>query len=468
MARILINDDDQAICQILAALVNGMGHSASVAYTLEHGLTLAMSRDYDIILLDLQFPRGNGLQILPDLLNAPSKPEVIIITGSGVHGAELAFKYKAWDYVRKPFLNEEISLCISRALQYRQEKISDKTPITLNRSGIIGSSPGICGCLDSVAKASITDANVLITGETGTGKELFARAIHAHSRRSSKNFIAVDCGALSETLVESILFGHEKGAFTSADRRHEGLFEQTDGGTLFLDEIGDLPFGIQKSLLRVLQEKYIRPLGAKQELRVDFRIVAATNRNLEKMVAENTFREDLLFRIQCIEIKLPPLRDRKDDIPEIIIQMIQRLCRQYGMGIKGISQEFLEILKNQSWPGNVRELINVLECALASAGQDPTLIPKHIPHQYRIASLMNDSSTADMPRQDPESEITVESELKQLSAYRAYHWNILEKQYLQALLQKARGDRAKACALAGISQSQLYALLKKHDLPRLK
>jgi DNA-binding NtrC family response regulator len=465
MARLLIIDDDPRICHFLTQMGNNMGHEVAEAKTLEMGLSNALGNDYDLILLDLRFPEGNGLQILPELLKAPSKPEVIIITGSGDQGAELAFKYGAWDYVQKPFFMQEISLTISRALQYRQEKETARTPVTLKHAGIIGSSPAINDCLASVAKASITDASVLITGETGTGKELFARAIHENSRRSSKNFIVVDCGALPETLAESILFGHEKGAFTGADRKREGLLEQVEGGTLFLDEIGDLPFNIQKSLLRALQEKNIRPLGAKQEVTVDFRLVAATNRELDKMVKENTFREDLLFRIRAIEIVLPPLRDRKEDIQEITINKIQRLCQQYGMEIKGISHEFLEILSAQSWPGNVRELINVLEHALASAGQDPTLIPKHIPYKYRAVMIKSD-----LPRLNGETPAGIDpaddsdNGFPSLTEYR----NKFEKDYLRRLLNKVKGDRSRASALSGISQSQLYALLKKYNLSRFK
>jgi two-component system, NtrC family, response regulator len=465
MARLLIIDDDPQICQLLTLMAQDMGHEATEATTLEHGLSLSLSNDYDLILLDLEFPQGNGLQVLPDLLKVPSKPEVIIITGSGVKGAELAFKYGAWDYVQKPFFMQELSLPISRALQYREEKETAKTPVTLKRSGIIGSSQAINSCLESVAKASVTEASVLITGETGTGKELFAKAIHENSRRSSSNFIVVDCGSLPETLAESILFGYEKGAFTGADKKREGLLEQTEGGTLFLDEIGDLPFNIQKSLLRALQEKSIRPLGAKQELSVDFRLVAATNRNLDKMVKESSFREDLLFRIRAIEIRLPSLRDRSEDIQEITINKIHRLCQQYGMGIKGISHEFLEILNAQNWPGNVRELINVLEYSLASAGQDPTLIPKHIPYQYRTAILKNGSFNINGDvNPGVETKELDHNEFPSLAEYR----NRIEKNYLHLLLGKVKGDRDEACILSGMSQSQLYALLKKHKLSRFR
>ena len=468
MARLLVIDDDPEICGVVTRLAKGMGHEASSAVTLEDGLSMASSSDFDVILLDLQFPGGNGLDILPDLIKIPSRPEVIIITGSGVQAAELAFKYGAWDYIQKPFLVDEITLPITRALQYRNEKESRAAPLPLKCPGIIGESSIIKSCLQAVARASASEASVLITGETGTGKELFATAIHENSRRSQNNFIVVDCGALPETLVESILFGHEKGAFTGADKGREGLIRQAEGGMIFLDEIGDLPYDVQKSLLRTLQEKRIRPIGSKQEITVDFRLVAATNRDLSKMMSEGTFREDLMFRISAMEIRLPPLRERGEDIREIAIQKVQRLCRQYGMDIKGISEEFLQILQSQHWPGNVRELINVLENSLASAGGDPTLIPKHIPYQYRAASLRKDSQEMPQEVSAGSDAVPYDQELKPLSEFRAEQWNRLEREYLLRLVGHFRGDREKACSVSGLSQSQLYALLKKHDLSRFR
>jgi len=460
VARILIIDDDTKICRMLHGLAKGLGHTPDTANTLERGLELAYGGDYDLILLDLQFPEGDGLQALPELLRAPSRPEVIIITGAGIQGAEVAFTHGAWDYVPKPFLMDEISLPIARALQYREEKRAERPLKTLDRVGIIGSSEAITHCLESVAKASASDASVLIRGETGTGKELFARAIHANSRRSGANFIVVDCGALPETLVESILFGHERGAFTGAERRRDGLLQQAQGGTLFLDEIGELPYAMQKALLRAIQEKRVRPLGSAQEVAVDFRVVAATNKDLDAMVREHAFREDLLYRVRALEIVLPPLRERRGDIPEIAIHKIQRLCQQYGTGIKGISQEFLDILSAQVWPGNVRELINALEYALASAGSDPTLYPKHLPHTYRAAVLRADVGDHTPQWTAAKGDEASTRDLPPLSEFRSRY----ERSYLSLLLEKAEGNRQRACELSGMSQSQLYALLKKHNL----
>jgi two-component system, NtrC family, response regulator len=461
MARLLIIDDDVKICKILTRLIESMGHQACASHTLEEGLNRASSDQYEVILLDLEFPEGNGLQILPDLLKAPSLPEVIIITGTGdTRGAELAFKYGVWDFIQKPFTLEEASLPITRALQYRSEKGATKPPVFLDRSEIIGDSDAIRICLGEIARTSVTDSSVLITGETGTGKELFAKAIHQNSTRSKGPFITVDCGALPETLAESTLFGHEKGAFTGADKRQDGLILQAQGGTLFLDEIGDLPLNIQASLLRTLQEHRIRPLGGKQELQVDFRLVSATNRDLDQMVKENKFRDDLLFRIRAIGIILPPLRNRKQDLQEIAVHKIHEMGQRYGLGLKGVSSDFLMHLNAHHWPGNVRELINVLEYALAAAGQDPTLVPKHLPPAYRITRLDFDSG-----RTKNHSEIETESP----NVHAAFpSWSIYRQQseenYLRMLLAKAGDSRTEACNLSGISQSRLYDLLKKHHL----
>ncbi|MDO9262911.1 MAG: sigma-54 dependent transcriptional regulator [Desulfosalsimonadaceae bacterium] len=461
MARILIIDDDLDICDVLLKFSEGLHHQAFAVHTLTDGLASAQNGNYDLILLDLELPDGNGLQVLPDLLRAPSQPEVIIITGAGDgRGAELAFKYGAWDFIPKPFLWEEVSLPITRAIQYRLEKEARKSPVTLNRNGIIGKSARLGGCLDDVARACISDASVLITGESGTGKELFARAIHMNSKRASRRFVPVDCGALTETLMESILFGHERGAFTGAFRQTEGLIKQAEGGTLFLDEIGELPFSMQKALLRTLQEKSFLPLGADKEVSVDFRLIAATNQDLDRMVQKGGFREDLLFRIRGIELSLPPLRGRKEDIEEIALNKIHQLSEHYGNETKGVSREFLDALTAQEWPGNVRELNNALEYALASAGKDPTLYPKHLQPKYRAELLHQEKAPQSGSHSDLGDYPDIAEAFPVISDYR----DRAENRYLQALLTRAKGDRTAAGRLSGMSQSRLYALLKKHNL----
>ncbi len=462
MIKVLIIDDDPKICMFFSRLIEQMGHNPYIANTLSDGTIQSKNENFDLILLDLELPDGNGLEILPDLLKISSKPEVIIITGTGdVRGAEMAFKYGAWDYVQKPFLLDEVSLPITRALQYRKEKQTTKLPVPLIRSNIVGESNAVRKCLEDVAKASITDASILITGETGTGKELFARAIHGNSHRASKPFIAVDCGALPETLVESTLFGHEKGAFTGAQAKQDGLIIQAEGGTLMLDEVGDLPLIVQKTFLRTLQERCVRPIGGKSEKPVNFRLVAATNLDLDKMVEEKLFREDLLYRIRAIGIKLPPLRERGKDIEEITIKKVHELAQRYSIETKAISSEFFQTLAAHHWPGNVRELINALEYALASAGNDPTLFPKHLPPEYRTAQLEFTPTLKRKSKQDSEA-ISAGDDLPSLHDYRTR----IEKDYLKRLLSKVKGDRNEASLISGISQSRLYGLLKKHNLSR--
>jgi len=462
MIRILIIDDDSKICLFFSKLLKQMGYGFEIAHTLKQGRVFFESQEFDLVLLDLELPDGNGLDLLPEFTGGYHSPEVIIITGTGdARGAELAFKYGAWDYVQKPFLLDEVSLPITRALQYRKERLTTPHLIPLVRSHIIGESTAVRKCLEEVGKAASTDASVLITGETGTGKELFAKAIHENSKRADDPFIAVDCGALPETLVESTLFGHEKGAFTGAGKKQDGLLVQANGGTLMLDEVGDLPLTAQKSFLRTLQERTVRPIGGNREIPVDIRLVAATNLDLDQMVKENTFRQDLLYRIRAMEIKLPPLRDRQMDIEEIAVKKLHEMANRYKMETKAISSEFFNILSKHHWPGNVRELINVLEYVLASAGSDPTLFPKHLPPEYRLSELEFDPVSRPNPHIPGIMGLRENNELPSFADYRT----TLEKNYLKELIQRSNGDRKIACNISGISQSRLYGLLKKHGLP---
>ena len=461
--QILIIEDSASVQSILCKIIEKLGHNFSTASTLSEATSLIKSNNYDLILLDLYLPDGYGLDILPDLLKLSNKPEVIIITGTGdINGAKLAFEHGIWDFLQKPLSAEEISLSISRALKYSQGKQLAKMPVSLSREGIIGESDAIKHSLKDVARASASDASVLITGETGTGKELFARAVHANSKRANKKFVALDCCTLNENLAMSTLFGHEKGSYTGADKKQEGVISQANGGTLFLDEIGDLPISIQKSLLRALQEKSILPVGAKQEKAVNFRIVSATNACLNDMVKKKQFREDLLFRISAIEIKLPPLRDRKKDIKQIAINKIQQLCDYYNINSKGLSFEFIETLNENKWKGNVRELINVLEYALASANNDPVLLPKHLPSEYRMFKLNFKESKSDNIQKMKSTFCTFSDEIPDFTTFQELN----EKKYLQYLLEKSKGNRKKACQLSGMSQARLYRLLKKYNLPR--
>jgi two-component system, NtrC family, response regulator len=464
MANILVIDDDRLICDAIANAVRRMGHEVSTAYTLQSGIATARSAPFDIVFLDVKMPDGNGLEVLSSIRETASTPEVIIVTGYGTpDGAELAIKNGAWDYIEKPCSIQAMTLPLVRALQYREEK-QKKKPVNLQREGIIGSSGRISDCLDLVAQAAGTDANVLITGETGTGKELFAWAIHKNSRRADKNFVVVDCAALPETLVESILFGHEKGAYTGADRAREGLVTQADGGTLFLDEVAELPATIQGSFLRVLQERRFRPIGRKQEVESNFRLIAASNRDLEDLVRHRQFREDLLFRLRSFILDIPSLREHRDDIKELTRYYVPKLCEDYGIPEKRVSPEFLDTLVRYNWPGNVRELVHALERSIAGAPDDSVLFPKHLPIHIRVGVAR--ASVGDGP-EDPGT--VVEDDRKEmafpkLQRFRETAITEAEKQYLKDLLSLTGKNVAKACQVSGVSRSRLYALLKKHHL----
>ena len=461
MGKFLIIDDDELMCERFSVLIENLGHESTCVLTLEQGIEMACLEDFDIVLLDVHLPDGNGLSAVEKIRENPSKPEVIIVTASGdPEGAEKAIRSGAWDYIEKAPSNKQMILPLKRALQYRQAKLSKSSPIVLNKSGIVGSSSKIKACLKLVAQAATSDANVLITGETGTGKEMFARAIHDNGVRAARNFVVVDCTALPETLIESVLFGHEKGAFTGADKAREGLIEQADGGTLFLDEVGELPLSTQKKFLRVLQDHHFRRIGGKEERKSNFRLIAATNRDLQEMTLQGDFREDLMFRLRSLVMVVPPLRDRSEDIRDLVKYYVDKLCDRYRMDPKGYAPDFFETLRSYSWPGNVRELVNALDAAIAVAGHDPKLFSNHLPTDMRI-QIARDSLRQDHPDKScsardlyPNGSLPKMKEFKQT----------LEKKYLQDLISLTSRDIKKACQISGVSRSRLYELLSKHKL----
>ncbi len=467
MARILIVDDDPMFCAMLSQQVRRLEHTPVAAMTLAEGLEAVSAQGFDLVLLDVQLPDGNGLEAIPQIRQCQARPEVIIITGSGdPDGTELAIKSGAWDYIEKHSSLKRITLSLCRALRYRQEKAAAKPRVALKRNEIIGRSAQMTSCLDLLAQVAGSDANALIIGETGTGKELFAQTIHRNSRYAEGSFVVVDCAALPETLVEGLLFGHKKGAFTGADRERMGLIKAADGGTLFLDEIGELPLQVQKAFLRVLQERRFRALGSFSEEKSDFRLIAATNRDLQQMVDAGQFRRDLFFRLQTLVVNVPPLRERPEDIKELAIHYVVKLCERYEMEIKGISPDFTEALQNYSWPGNVRELIHTLEWVLVVAQAGPTLYARHLPTAMRVEaarSAMADKleEPAELFRVGPQNGI-----LPTLKSFRVQLLADGEKRYLQHLLSITQGDIRKACELSGVGRSRLYGLLKQYGLPK--
>ena len=479
MAKVLVIDDDRMIRETLQVLINSQGHETAGAATLKEGWEQLDRLAPDLIFLDINLPDGSGLDAVAEMRRSPNHPDVIIITGEGnPDDAALAIKSDAWDYVRKPLSMQAVLLPLTRVLQYREEKMVRTASHSLRRSEIIGNSPEIQQCLDIVAKAAATETSVLIGGETGTGKELFARAIHANSDRARQNFVVVDCAALPPTLVESILFGHEKGSFTGAETAREGLLRQAHQGTLFLDEIGELPLDAQKNLLRVLQDQHFRPIGSAKEIESRFRVVAATNRDLEEMAAGGAFRRDLLFRLRGFAIKLPPLRERGDDINELALTQLAKLSKHYRIPIKGVCPGFMETLREYDWPGNVRELFNAVGSAFALARDEPTLFSMHLPadirtgaklRQIREGSLSDPTPKRVMAPGSPEDQSTpppTTSSLPPLQEVREDALNRAERQYLNDLLSLVNGEMERAGAIAGISRSQLYRIMQKHGIKR--
>jgi len=386
--KILIIDDDEGMSYTLARMVEEAGHQADAAFTIKKGLDKAISGNYDVVFLDVRLPDGNGLDIIQDIRSISFPPEIIIITAYGEKGgADLALRSGAWDYLAKPSDIGTMELSLTRALEYRSQKEVLKTPLNVKRAGIIGSSPKLLMCITLMVHAAKSDANVLICGETGTGKELFAKAIHLNSLRRSKPFIVVDCTSLPRNLAESILLGHVKGAFTGADSSHDGLVKQADQGTLFLDEIGELPRTLQKKLLRVLQEKRFRPVGGKAEVKSNFRLISATNRDLEAMVESEKFRQDLLYRLRTFVIELPPIRGRDKDIKELALYYTERFCKDHKVATKKLSEDFFDTLFKYKWPGNVREFINAMEGAVAMGANSKILFSKHLPNYIRIKAM---------------------------------------------------------------------------------
>jgi len=462
--NILIVDDDKHMCGLLTRIVRKIGHQVQCTFRLDEGLRAVSCRDFDVVFLDVNLPDGSGLDRLQLFTESRNAPEVIIITGAGdADGAELAIRSGAWDYIQKPAHVQNMTLQLLRALQYRDEKQAkgkSSKLMAVKHAGIVGSSPQILTCFDQLARVSSTDASILITGETGTGKELFAQAVHQNSPRHERPFVVLDCSALPDTLVEGILFGHAKGAFTSADKPQDGLVKQADEGTLFLDEVGELPLSVQKAFLRVLQEKRFRPLGSQKETNSDFRLVAATNRNLSQLAMEGNFREDLLFRLGSFSIELPPLRNRVGDIIELAMHHLAKVCERLKIGVKGLAPEFMDALTTYKWPGNVRELFHAVERAVAASLYEPTLYAKHLPDEIRIYLVKDSLSKADTSAQH------VTRTLKRLDLPPPFkqHRKAMEQQYLLDLLTYTKGNIRKSCELSGLSRSRLYDLLRLHKI----
>jgi len=461
MAEIFVVDDDVMLQDMLVRQLQISGHNIRCTSTLADGLQQVHAGEYDIVLLDVQLPDGNGLKYIPKFKDAGSSPEVIIITGKGdKDGAEKAIVNGAWGYIEKPHVIKELLLHIARVQQYRKEKSRvEKVPVVLKRDAIVGNSSLLTKCLERVAEAAVSDVSVIITGETGTGKELFARAIHENSKRAKQNFITVDCASLPESLIESILFGYVKGSFTGAEGSRKGLIQLADGGTLFLDEVGELPLTIQKTFLRVLQERAYRPVGSAHEKQSDFRVIAATNIDVESSVDQGLFRNDLLYRLKGFALSLPPLRDRKKDIKTLIRYFLTQMCDRSKLECKGIAPDFIEHLTAYDWPGNVRELQQTLEQVMASTVEAPTLFAFHLPNHFRVQQAQ---AAIVAPSPHPSSVTPPADDLMPLP-WQKYKTNY-EQQYISTLMRYAEGSVTRACQISQLSRARLYQLRGKYEL----
>jgi len=479
MNTILIIDDDPEICETLESLVKRQSHHCFSVQTLRGARLVLKQHQYDVVFLDVSLPDGNGLDLLQEFAEIDNPPEVIILTGRGdPDGAELAIKGGVWDYVLKPSSVREISLTLDRALRYRKEKCANISFDGFSLGSIIGSSSVVKAAGRQIAQAAQSDSNLLITGETGTGKELFARSVHENSNRLSGKFVVVDCGALNETMVESILFGHRKGSGGGDGENQSGLITLAHEGTLFLDEIGEMSLAIQKLLLRVLQEHTFRAVGDSKEQCSNFRLIASTNNDLDEMVESGIFRRELLHRIMTMKIHVPPLRQRRGDIRLLAAYKVEQLCNKNGFEIKLISSDFFETLEHHDWPGNVRELFNMIERAVFASGSEKKLFAMHLPRSLRVQvakEQIKNMTGSEMLSNDALGSLPVnhvkkighdifqdifDRQLPNLKEFKG----TAEEVYLSELIRQGGGDIAKILNISGLSRSHFYSLLKKHNL----
>ena len=441
MTDILLVDDEQALLKILARTLERAGYAVARAGSVETALAQAAAQSFDMVITDLKLVHDDdGLKVAQGVRALQSNIGVLIVTAyASVPSAVEAMRVGVDDYLMKPVETQELLLRISSILERRQLKREVQTLRSRLRAdkktAVIGEETGLSGIFASLDRVALSDLPVLVQGESGTGKELVARAIHDRSNRQGRSFIAVNCAAMSEQLLESELFGHVQGAFTGADRSRRGLFEEAHKGTLFLDEIGDISPGLQVRLLRVLQEQEIRPVGANVGRKVDVRIIAATHRDLATLVREGVFRDDLYFRLNVLPLTVPPLRNRRDDIPELTAYFVERYCAKAGRPVPHITLDALRKLGQGQWPGNVRELRNVIERSLTLAGNTEVLDADDI----RLDQGAGDSGPP------------LFSQMKDLVSLEE-----LERQYLAYVLERTQGNQAKAAEILQVGKNTVW------------
>ncbi len=398
--RLLIVDDEQTLRESLQRVFSREGYDADAVNSAESALELLASNVYHVVITDIILPGIDGIELLKRIKEKLPEQLVIIITAyASIDTAIRAIRLGAYDYIVKPIVHEEIKQTVKNAVKQRalqSENILLKKQIEKEYAftSIISASKLMNGVIDHLKKVADTKSNALILGETGTGKELIARAMHFNSTRADKPFVPINCSAIPENLLESELFGYVKGAFTGAFNSRHGLLAQADKGTVFLDEIGDLGIGLQSKLLRVIEDREIRPVGSTQSIKIDVRFLFATNRDIEKMVAAGTFRPDLYYRMNVITIKLPPLRQRREDIEPLVNYFVLNYAKELGKPVHGIEKNAMDSLKAYHWYGNVRELQNVIERAILIT-EDGSIKPEHLPDNIRIGGSSADSALAD-------------------------------------------------------------------------
>jgi two-component system, NtrC family, response regulator GlrR len=446
LGNILVVDDDLNLLELVKMRLESADYEVMAVSIEEDALKALKEKVFDLAIVDLQLAHQDGISLMEAFHRTiPDMPVLILTAHGSIESAVEATKKGAYNYLTKPFDAPELLLQIRRALENCRLSSEVKRLETLleERYGIlniVGRSEKMRSLLDRISQIAKTDSTIYIHGESGTGKELIAKAIHMASERENKAFVAINCAALPEGLLESRLFGHEKGAFTGAVKSTKGLFTQAHGGTMFLDEVGDMPLGIQAMLLRVLQERQFYPVGSEKLVEVDVRLIVATNKDLEVMVKQGLFREDLYYRIHVIPVFLPPLRERKEDIPLLAEHFREKFSRQMNKEVKALSPAALQKMMLYDWPGNVRELENTME--------------------YAMAITQQDIISEDLILQQAKGVVEFPMALQPLKEAR----NAYEKNYLIQLLEMCKGNISNAAKLAGKYRADFYDLLKKHDL----
>ncbi len=454
MTSILIVDDERSMREFLGILLKKEGYSTTTAADGKTALELARKQDFDLVISDIRMPQMSGLELLAALKEEQNDLPVIMITAfASPDDAVTAMKNGAFDYITKPFNVGEIQKVIKAALNRKGRRSNDDLSGAFPE--IVGDSPEMLKIFDLIRRIAPTPANVLILGESGTGKELVAKAIHKHSKVADHPFVPITCSAIPETLMESELFGHRKGAFTGAIADKTGLFQQADGGTVFLDEIGELPLIVQTKLLRVLQEREIMPVGSTTTRKVNVRIIAATNRDLEKEILAGRFREDLFYRLSVVPIRVPPLRERKGDVPLLVDHFLKKYSRLLGKEVQTISSYGLEVLMQYDFPGNVRELENIIERGVALESSNIILPESLVLSQGGKTKSTPASEALFVAARDEEELFSLGMENILVS---------LEKKMIRHALERADGSKMKAAELLKISFRSLRYKIKKYEI----